>query len=87
MKEFISGITAEMNKMIERCTQKSDSAIAAIQQKVKVSHNLATLKYGSDNYFFNWDGKSPSELIEVLQIETSTLIAQINKEKARLAIL
>ena len=45
------------------------------------------VKYGEGNYYFSWDGTSPSKLQEEVKISTATLQAQINKEKARLAIL
>lgn len=65
----------EMNRMLEKLATKNDLSIKAIQEKVTMSHNLATLKYGADNYYFQWEGQSPSQLQELLQIENSKLHA------------
>ena len=50
-------------------------------------HTEAAAKYGQSNYNFEWQSDSPSVIQQKIQSETATLASQINKEKARLAIL
>lgn len=87
LEEFHSSVLVELNKMLEHLEQMHDGALYEIKEKVMAMHFDAKLKFGNENYCFNWDGLSPSQLQEQLQSDTQYLVAQINKEKARLAIL
>lgn len=85
----MTSITTQLNNMLDRLQNMQESKIRQIQEKVTHQHSLASLKHGDGNYFLHWGGSGvkPSSLQEQIRIETSAIVAQINKEKARLAIL
>lgn len=89
LESFVTSITSQLNKILDKLQSKQEIKIQQIQEKVSHQHQLARLKHGEGNYFLHWGGSGikPSALQEQIQRETQALIAQINKEKARLAIL
>ena len=85
--EFVSSLMDQYNYMLEHLNQQMDRSIFEIQEKVLSLHAEAAVKYGQNNYNFEWQLDSPSLIQQKVQHECATLTSLINKEKARLAIL
>jgi len=77
-----------MNKMIEKLSSTSKLFVQSMKDKIQMNSAIGKSQYGEGKYVLKWqNSQDPYHLIEVLESETSTLLAQIEKEKARLAIL
>lgn len=73
--KFSAEVIGQLNQALEEVKSKQAEETKEILAFIEDMHNKAKIKHGDGNYYFWWDGQSPSQIQEQLQIDSSYLVA------------